>query len=42
MNRMNKLRIGIIGAGRIFWYSHQKNLARINGVEIAAVCDPNK
>lgn len=39
---MKTLKAGVIGAGHIFWHSHQKSLAQIEGVEIAAVCDPSK
>ncbi|MEX0324623.1 MAG: Gfo/Idh/MocA family protein [Puniceicoccaceae bacterium] len=39
---MKPLQVGIIGAGHIFWNSHKMNLARMEGVEVAAVCDPSE
>lgn len=39
---MKSLKLGIIGAGHIFWFSHQKNLAQMEGVEVVAVCDPSE
>ena len=36
---MEKLKLGVIGAGHIFWFSHQKNLAQMEHVEVVAVCD---
>lgn len=39
---MEKLKLGVIGAGHIFWFSHQKNLAQMDGVEVVAVCDPSE
>lgn len=39
---MKTVKLGIIGAGHIFWNSHWNNLSGMDGVELAAVCDPSE
>ena len=41
MNRMKTLNLCVIGAGSIYWNCHQKNISRMEGVNITALCDPS-
>ena len=38
---MKPLKLGVIGAGKIFWTVHWINLQQMDGVEVVALCDPS-
>lgn len=39
---MSPLKLGIIGAGHIFWSHHLLNLKKMDSIELVAVCDPSE
>lgn len=39
---MEKVRIGIIGAGGITQYAHIPCFQKLEDVEVVAICDPNE
>lgn len=39
---MSPLKLGVIGAGHIFWSQHLLNLQKMESIQLVAVCDPSE